>query len=154
MTHPPASADAATPQGTDPLTCNPVAAVRARWACNVPDLKAGDWPGSAIVWPAWAAYETNARQGGNSRTVYSVLDGQLLYPYMGPWADQMQITCVSGVALIIEWKRGTNVWREKFVHPGETYTIRLVGPEDNAMIEGPAEGFSVSLANVHPRKIR
>ncbi|MCC7409081.1 MAG: hypothetical protein IT442_13515 [Phycisphaeraceae bacterium] len=148
-----ASVGSITPQGTDPLTCNPVAAVQARWVCNVPGLKAGDWLGSAIVWPAWVAYESNARQKEHSRTVYS-LDGQILYPYMGPWADQMQVTGVSGLALIIEWKRGTNIWREKFIHPGETHTIHLVGPEDCAMIEGPEEGFSVCLANIHPRKIR
>lgn len=145
--------ESAPPVGTDPMTCNPVSAIRARWFCDIPGRNHAPWPGSVIVWPSWAAYECNARAGEQSRTVYS-LDGQVLYPYMGAWADQGRVTTVSGLAQIIEWKRGTNVWRETFVHPGETYTIRLVSPEDGAMIEGPSEGFTVSLANFHPRKIR
>jgi hypothetical protein len=56
--------------------------------------------------------------------------------------------------MIIEWKRGTDVWREIFLAPGETHTITLVGDEDGAMIESPTmDPFSVSLANCTPQNL-
>ncbi|MCB0184757.1 MAG: hypothetical protein KDE31_10850, partial [Caldilineaceae bacterium] len=90
----------------------------------------------------------------NSRTVYSV-DGEILYPYMGAWADGCQITVVSGTALIIEWKRGTDVWRQTPLSPGETYTISLAAPEDGAMIEtfDYYPTFSVVLENCTPEEL-
>ena len=109
-----------------------------------------------IAWPSWAAYESNGRGGSQSRTVYSV-DGQILYPYMGPWANGGRITVVCGDVLIIEWKRGSEVWRETRLKPGDRYTICLLSHEDNAMIESPGgveARFTVSLANFTPRPIR
>jgi hypothetical protein len=86
--------------------------------------------------------------------VYSA-DGQVLYPYMGAWADGCEVTAVTGRVLIIEWERGADVWRRTFVDPGETHVIDLVGSEDAAMIEteenGPA--FSVTLRNCNPRPL-
>jgi hypothetical protein len=135
------------------MTCNPVASVQARWRCNVENCYDPDWLGAVIVWPSWAAYNTNARAGIQSRTVYSE-QGQTLYPYMGAWANGCQVTAVAGTTLIIEWKRGSNVWRETYLSPGQTHTISLLPHEDGAMIESPAtEPFVVSLANCNPQNI-
>ncbi len=143
--------------GTDPMTDNPVASIPSRWVCDLPGYShKSAWPGAVIAWPSWAAYECNARAGDQSRTVYS-LDGRKLYPYMGPWANGMQITVVSGDVLIIEWKRGAEVWRERRLKPGDTYTISLQSHEDNAMIESPdgdEPRFTVALANFKPQPIR
>ena len=154
------TAPAATPTPTatpvtcvDPLTCNPVSSIPAFWRCNVEGCTDPDWPGSVVSWPSWAAYSANARTGNQSRTVYSD-QGEALYPYMGPWADGCQVTVVSGTVAIIEWKRGTDVWRETFLTAGQTHTIALVGTEDGALIEGPSTpAFSVSLANCTPQNI-
>jgi len=139
---------------TDPSACNPVSSIDAHWRCNIPNCAAPDWVGSVINWPSWAAYASNARSGSNSRTVYSI-DGEILYPYMGAWADGCQITVVSGTALIIEWKRGTDVWRQTPLSPGETYTISLTAPEDGAMIEtfDYYPPFSVVLENCTPEEV-
>src|SRR5678816_1658802 len=85
-------------------------------------------------WPSWAAYQTNARSGDQSRSVFSA-DGTPLYPYMGSWAQSCEVTAESGVVLIIEWQRGTNVWRETWLYPRQSHVIDLVSPEDGAMIE-------------------
>ncbi len=72
---------------------------------------------------------------------------------MHNWAQGCQITAVSGIALIIEWERGMEVFRETYLDPGESHTINLVSPEDGAMIEAPngALGpFTVSLSNCTP----
>ncbi|MCC7146740.1 MAG: hypothetical protein IT443_09860 [Phycisphaeraceae bacterium] len=151
------NSQAASPVGTDPMTCNPVASIPTRWVCNLPGYSNAPWVGAVIAWPAWAAYECNGRAKDQSRTVYSRVDGQMLYPYMGPWANGGQITVIEGDVLIIEWKRGSEVWREKKLKPGDTYTIALQAHEDNAMIESPdgvEPKFTVKLANFRPQKIR
>ncbi len=138
----------------DPTTCNPVTAIQSYWRCNTPGCTDPDWEGAVISWPSWSAFESNARAGNQSRTVYS-LDGEVLYPYMGSWANGCQVTAVAGTVLIIEWQRGTEQWREIYLEPGESHTITLVYPEDGAMIEGPdfSPGFAVMLENCTPQVI-
>lgn len=145
------------PAGSDPMRDNPVSCIPARWVCNVPGMKCSNWLGSVIAWPSWAAYECNARAGHASRTVYSKLDGRVLYPYMGPWASGGKVTVIRGEVLIIEWKRGSEVWRETRLGPGDSYTIGLLAHEDNAMIEAPngeTPEFTVRLENFKPQRIR
>jgi hypothetical protein len=128
--------------------------IAANWRCNLPGCTSEDWGGAVINWPSWAAYSTNARSGDNSRTVYS-LNGEVLYPYMGSWANGCEVTAKSGTVLIIEWQRGTDVWRGTYLAKGESYTIHLTSPENGAMIEtynsGPA--FSVELNNCTPHTL-
>ncbi|MEZ4714197.1 MAG: hypothetical protein R3A44_43850 [Caldilineaceae bacterium] len=149
----------ATPQGChDPATCDPIDSVGAFWRCNIPECVGvdwvSDWVGAVIAWPSWAAYSTNDRSNSNSRTVYSA-EGELLYPYMGAWADGCEVTGVSGRVLIIEWERGTDVWRETVLLPGQSHTISLTPPENGAMIEtfdfDPP--FSVTLNNCTPQPL-
>jgi hypothetical protein len=140
----------------EPPSQGVVHSVPARWRCNSSDCYGGDWSSAVITWPAWSAYEDNARTGSSSRTVYST-NGALLYPYMGSWANGCEVTAVSGNVLIIEWQRGTDLWRETWITPGQTHTISLVAPEDGAMIEtydGWAPTFSVQLSNCTPQVIR
>ncbi|MBX3058761.1 MAG: hypothetical protein KF770_20040 [Anaerolineae bacterium] len=138
----------------DPTTCSPVSAIQSYWRCNTDGCADTDWISAVIAWPEWSAFESNARAGNQSRTVYSFA-GEMLYPYMGAWADGCQVTAVSGTVLIIEWQRGTEIWRETYLEPGESHTIDLIHPEDNAMIEGPdySPGFSVTLENCTPQVI-
>ncbi len=74
---------------------------------------------------------------------------------MGAWADGCRVEVVSGGALIIEWERGTDDWRETDLAVGDTYTIDLTGDEDGAMIESPnnSEPFAVSLSSCTPQHI-
>ena len=139
---------------TDPTSCSIVDAIIARWRCNTPGCNSADWEGAVINWPSWAAYSTNNRTGYNSRIVYST-DGNVLYPYMGQWANGCEVTAVSGVVLIIEWQRGTDVWSEILLQPGQSHVINLVSPENGAMIEAPnvASGFRVSLRNCTPQPV-
>jgi hypothetical protein len=139
---------------SDPSSCNPVHAVPALWRCNIDECTTGEWTSAAIAWPSWSAYQNNARTGDNSRSVYS-FGNQPLYTYMGSWADGCQVTAVTGVALIIEWQRGTDTWRETYLEPGQSHTIDLISPEDGAMIEAPdgSTSFSVSLSNCNPQNI-
>lgn len=141
---------------TDPTTCDIVQAIPAVWRCNILEAcTSGDWVGGVIAWPDWSAYHNNARTGDNSRSVFAIANNQPLYPYMGSWADGCEITAVSGTTLIIEWQRGTDVWRSTFLDPGESHTIDLVSPEDGALIEAPdgSTNFSVSLENCTPQNI-
>ena len=153
----PTATPTATPTAaacTDPTACNPVLAIPAKWSCNTSGCTDHDWGGSVITWPSWSAYGSNARTGSNSRTVYSLQD-EPLYPYMGSWASGCQVTAVTGIVLIIEWQRGTDVWREIHLKPGESHTITLSSPEDGAMIESPDSSvFSVSLANCTPQQLQ
>jgi len=139
---------------SDPTSCNPVHAVAALWRCNVAECTGSDWTGAVIAWPSWSAYQSNARTGESSRSVYS-FGNQPLYPYMGSWADGCQVTAVTGVTLIIEWQRGTDTWRETYLDPGQSHIIDLISPEDGAMIEAPdgSTSFSVSLSNCNPQNI-
>jgi hypothetical protein len=80
--------------------------------------------------------------------------GEALYPYMGAWASGCRVSTVSGTALIIEWKRGTDTWRQTLVEAGQTHTIQLQGNEDGAMIEaGPGGRFVVNLQNCNPQQL-
>ena len=126
--------------------------IHATWKCTQPGCTDGDWYGEVINWPSWAAYHTNSRTGPNSRGVFDD-SGTALYPYMGSWAEGCRVTAHSGVVLIIEWERGTDVWRETRVYPGQTHTITLHPPEDGAMIEtvDNEPAFSASLENCDPQ---
>ncbi|MCB8944950.1 MAG: hypothetical protein H6658_14465 [Ardenticatenaceae bacterium] len=145
---------------TDPLTCNPVTSIPAYWRCNIPSCAGAPWMASAISWPLHSAYESNARTGSNSRMSFSISDNNVIYPYMQDWADGCEITAVSGTVLIIEWQRGTDVWEEFILNPGDSHTIDLTSvtppatlPQDNALIEaleGTTAPFSVSLNNCTP----
>ena len=138
------------PPGSDPPP-DAIQAVPAFWRCNVPECSGADWTGAVINWPSWAAYQSNARAGDQSRSVFAG-DGTPLYPYMGAWAQGCQVTAVSGTVLIIEWQRGTDTWRATWLSPGQSHTIDLVPPEDGAMIETDdgMTSFSVTLANCTP----
>jgi hypothetical protein len=142
------------PACTDPTTCDPVSWVQARWRYAGTGEDSGDWHGGVITWPVGTAYPGNGRSGVNARTVYSE-SGDPLYPYMGAWADGCTVRVVIGRALIIEWERGTDVWRETVVNAGETHTISLSGSENGAMIEtnNDLEPFTVSLSNCTPRAL-
>jgi hypothetical protein len=145
VTPPPAGGSGGTP--TDVL--NSVSAVwrSSSWY--------DEWVGSVITWPSFAAYENNARSGYNNRTVYST-SGQLLYPYMGSWANGCEITARSGMVLIIEWQRGTDVWRSTLLSPGQVHTIQLVSPENNVLIEtedNSTAAFNISIRNCTPQAV-
>jgi hypothetical protein len=124
------------------------------WRCDA-GCSASDWTGAVIGWPAWSAHQSNGRRGDASRSVFAT-DGTPLHPYMGPWAEGCIVTAETGVVLIIEWKRGAEVWRETWLYPGQSHVIRLVAPEDSAMIESydGSPGFSVSLANCTPQRMQ
>jgi hypothetical protein len=127
---------------------------QARWRCNIPECHGEDWTGAVIAWPSWAAYQSNARSGDQSRSVFAT-DGTPLYPYMGSWAQGCEVTAESGTVLIIEWQRGTDVWRETWLSPRQSHVIHLVPPENGAMIETAdgSPGFSVSLKNCTPQPL-
>ena len=142
------------PTCTDPLTCDVVTSIRARWRCNIEGCTWADWVGGVINWPSWAAYESNGRSNDASRTVYSE-SGELLYPYMGSWAHGCTVTAVFEYVLIIEWERGTNGWRSTYLSPGQSHTISLTSPEDGALIETPdtPTTFGVRLTNCTPQPV-
>lgn len=144
----------AVPPPSDDPPANVTESVLAFWKCTQPGCTSADWVGQVINWPSWAAYHTNSRAGDSSRAVFNSA-GEPLYPYMGSWASGCQVTVVSGRALIIEWQRGTESWRETLLDVGQTYVISLVDPEDGAMIEsenyGP--GFGVQLDNCDPQPL-
>jgi hypothetical protein len=132
-----------------------IVSTQALWRCNSADCSGDDWTGAVIPWPAWAAHQNNARSGNQSRSVFSP-DGTPLYPYMGAWAQGCEVTAESGTVLIIEWQRGTDVWRETWLTPRQSHVINLVPPENGAMIEtyDGSPGFSVSLRNCTPQPIQ
>ena len=131
-----------------------IQSTQAFWRCASPDCFGSDWIGAVIAWPAGTAYQNNGRSGDQSRAVFAA-DGTPLYPYMGAWAQGCEVTAESGTAVIIEWKRGTNAWRETWLTPRQSYVIQLVSPEDGAMIEtyDGSPGFSVSLRNCTPQPV-
>ncbi len=143
------------PPSSPELPADAIHSIPAWWRCDIPECTTPDWISSVINWPSWAAYANNNRAGENSRTVYAA-DGGMLYPYMGSWAHGCEVTVHSGTVLIIEWERGTDTWRETWVHPGETHVIQLVPPEDGAMIEtsdGHFNDFVVTLNNCTPQPL-
>lgn len=131
-----------------------IQSTQALWRCNTPGCASADWTGAVIHWPAWAAYQTNARAGEMSRSVFSV-DGAPLHAYMGAWAEGCEVTAESGTVLIVEWQRGTDAWREIWLYPGQSHVIHLVSPENGALIESyeGSPGFSASLRNCTPQPI-
>lgn len=141
----------------DPPSPDPedvVYSVPGNWRCDIAECTGSDWLGSVVNWPSWAAYPNNARTGNNSRTTYGD-SGELLYPYMGSWADGCQVNAISGTVLIIEWERGTDVWDETYIYPGQSYVIDLVGAQNGALIEanGAGSAFSVTLENCEPQPL-
>jgi hypothetical protein len=141
--------------GNDPGPAGEVIpSTQAFWRCNSAGCAGEAWHGAVIPWPAWAAHQDNGRAGNQSRSVFAA-DGTPLYPYMGAWAQGCEVTAESGTAVIIEWQRGTDAWRETWLAPRQSHTIALISPEDGAMIEtyDGAPGFSVSLRNCTPQPI-
>lgn len=138
-----------------PPTGDAIQAIAALWDCDIPECTGDPWTGAVINWPAWAAYQNNARAADQSRSVFAAGDGTPLYPYMGAWADGCEVTAVTGPVLIIEWQRGTDVWRETPLASGQSHTIHLVPPEDSAMIEtyDDVSSFSVTLNNCTPEPV-
>jgi hypothetical protein len=149
ITLPPSSGPG--PGGPPPVA---IPSIQAFWRCNLAGCNFPDWTGAVINWPSWAAYQSNARSGDQSRSVFSA-DGTPLYPYMGSWAQGCEVTAESGVVQIIEWQRGTDVWRETWLYPRQSHVIDLVPPEDGAMIEtyDGSPGFNVSLRNCTPQPL-
>ena len=123
------------------------------WRCDVKGC-AGNWHSHTVVWPSWSAYSDNARAGDKFRHTYGP-HGEVIHPYMGPWAHGCRVTSVSGVVLIIEWQRGAETWRETYLDRNETYRIDLTPPFDGAMIESfdDSPGFSVRLKNCKPQPL-
>lgn len=144
------------PPPSDPLgsTAGSIRSKQAFWRCNTPGCSFPDWTGAVIDWPSADAYNTNARSGENSRSVFST-DGTSLFPYMGTWAQGCKVTATAGVLLIIEWQRGTDTWRETHLYPGQSHVIALASPENGAMLEtyDGSPGFSVSLKNCTPQPV-
>lgn len=132
-----------------------IAATVARWRCNhTPGCFSDPWTGAVIPWPAWAAYQSNGRIGNVLRFVFSTR-GEPLYPYMGAWAQGCEVTAEEGTAKVIEWKRGAEEWKATLLQPGESHVIKLVPPQDGALIESADDSstFSVSLRNCTPQKL-
>jgi hypothetical protein len=147
---------ASDPSG-DPPSGGPGEVMQASpslWRCNVPECWSDDWTGAVIAWPSASAYTSNARPGNLSRSVFA-WDDTPLTPYMGAWADGCEVTGESGIARVIEWQRGSGQWRDTWLYPGQTHVIRLVAPEDGALIEGydASPGFSVSVRNCTPQPL-
>jgi hypothetical protein len=149
---------ASDPSG-DPSSGGPgelMQAIPSLWRCNdVPGCFSDDWTGAVIAWPSSTANTSNDRPGNLSRSVFS-WDDTALYPYMGAWAEGCEITGESGIARVIEWQRGSGEWRDTWLYPGQTHVIRLVPPEDGALIEGydASPGFSVSVRNCTPQPLQ
>jgi hypothetical protein len=138
----------------DPDPGEIVHSVSAFWRCNTPGCVNSDWTGAVITWPSSTAYQTNARAGEASRSVFNA-SGAPLYPYMGAWAEGCKVTAVSGIVLVIEWQRGTDTWRETWLEPGQSHTIHLTSPEDGAMIESHegSTGFTAGLKDCTPQPL-
>jgi hypothetical protein len=129
--------------------------VRASWRCHkTPGCFSDPWPGAVIAWPEGTAHQGNNRTGNVLRFVYGS-DGKPLYPYMGPWANGCEVTAVSGIVAVVEWKYGAAEWRETKLSPGQSYTIQFKPGEDGAMIESgdAANGFTVSVRSCTPKPV-
>jgi hypothetical protein len=151
----PTTVTPAPAQCSDPLTCSVVTSVYTKWRCNAPACTTDDWGGGTITWPAWAAHADNQRTGDSARVAYNADTGEPVYPYMGSWANGCTVQAVHNYILIIEWKRGAEIWRATHLSPGESYTIHLRGDEDGALIETPDTWtqFAVSFSNCTPRPV-
>lgn len=128
--------------------------VRSRlavWICDRPRCTDPEWLGMVISWPPSSAHQSNGRPGAGSRAVQT-LDGEPLYPYMGAWAHGCKVTATSGDALIVEWRRGADTWRETHLRQGQSHLISLRPPEDSALVESndPSPGFSVTFESCTP----
>ena len=149
---------ASDPPG-DPPSSGPgnlMQAIPALWRCNdVPGCFSDDWTGAVIGWSSSTAYQSNDRPGNLSRSVFDWNDAPV-YPYMGAWAEGCEVTCESGIARVIEWQRGSGQWRDTWLYPGQAHVIRLVPPEDGALIEGydASPGFSVTVRNCTPQPLQ
>jgi hypothetical protein len=140
---------------SDPTTCSVVTSVYTKWRCNAPDCTTDDWGGGTIAWPAWAAHADNRRIGDAARVAYDADTGEPVHPYMGSWADGCTVRAVHNFVLVVEWKRGTEVWRATRLSPGQSHTIHLQGDEDGALVETPDTWtrFAVSFSNCTPRPV-
>jgi uncharacterized repeat protein (TIGR01451 family) len=141
-----------------PAAAQTLDSVPGEWHCNIPACSGEPWVNPVINWNPTVAYPSNGRTGNNSRSVFSPPgppSGATLYPYMGAWANGCGVTVNSGIVLIIEWQRGTDVWRQTLLNPGETHQINLTAPEDGAMIEARQGDppFQVTLSSCNPQPI-
>ena len=125
--------------------------VATYWRCTTSDCSGDDWVANTLAWPSWSAYSDNDRTGNNLRTTFGS-DGGLIYPYIGSWADGCEISGVTGVAVIIEWERGADVWKTTMVGPGDTHVINLTDPQDGALFEGWGP-FSIATNNCTPSQL-
>lgn len=125
--------------------------VKTYWRCNIPGCTYPDWVGWSLAWPEGTAYSSNGRTGDQSRTTYSE-SGELLYPYMGSWANGCDITAVDGPVLIVEWQRGSSNWRETILSPGQRYILNLQAPENGAIIEGLSDA-TVEVRSCTPQPL-
>jgi hypothetical protein len=148
----PSSAEPTPPPSREPD--GTVHSTLSYWRCTAPSCRGEPWPGAVIDWPSWAAYQGNGRRGNNGRDVFSA-GGRALYPYMGAWADGCVVKALSGFVQVVEWKRGSDKWRSTRLKPGDTYVIKLVPPEDGAMLEAPGgtPTFSVALESCTPKPL-
>jgi hypothetical protein len=123
---------------------------RTHWRCNTTGCTDPEEVGYAITWPSTSAYSFNNRPEW-SRTTYNDA-GQLVYPYMGSWANGCDITAQGADVAVIEWKRGSSSWQTTYLTPGQRVVIKLEAPEDGAIIEGLA-GSSIILRTCTPKNL-
>ena len=126
----------------------------AYWRCANAICSNGPWSGAVVSWPEGTANQGNGRKGNAGRNVFS-LGGRPLHPYMGKWADGCEVTGVSGVVDVVEWKWGAETWRTTHLKKGESHTIHLTPPEDGALLEAPegVPAFGVTVTGCTPQPL-